>query len=86
MARTWYSYVGGNPLEPSSYFRSTTKPGCLTGPSICAVYAYNGDVNPSFFSTNLQNYITNGLSTQQPQPQGGAGVKKYVYLKAGSPS
>jgi len=80
MARTWYSYVGGNELEPSSYFRSTIKPSCLTGPNICAIYAYNGDTNPSAFSQRLQDYISNALINQTPQPSG-PGVKKFVYLK-----
>jgi len=83
MARTWYSYVSGNPLEISSYFRSTTKPTCLVGPQVCAVYAYNGDLNPSAFSSNLQDYIQNGLSTQVPQPSVGPGTKKYLYMKHG---
>jgi len=81
MARTWYSYVSGNALEPSSYFRSVTKPGCITGCSICAIYQYNGDINPSPFSSNMQNYITNALITCISQPSSPPGAKKYVYAK-----
>ena len=81
MPRCWYTYTGGNALEPSSHFRSSTKPSCLTGPSICAIYAPSCDISPSPFSQNMQNYISNALTTQVPQPSG-VGNKKYVYLKA----
>lgn len=81
MARSWYSYVGGNPQEPSSYFRASVKPGCITGTTICAIYAPNGDTNPSPFSSNVQRYISDALINLTPQPSLPVGSKKYVYLK-----
>ena len=81
MARIWYSYVGGNALQPGSYFRTTTKPSCTTGTAICAIYSLNGDTNPSPFSSNLQSYISNALTQLVPQPAV-PGAKKYVYLKS----
>jgi len=86
MGRVWYiltGWTGSNPFETSSYWYipGNLKPGCLTGTSICAIYAYNGDINPYPLSANIQNYISNALSTQVPQPIG-PGAKKYVYLRS----
>ena len=80
MARIWYAYVGGNPQEPSSWFRATVKPSCVTGSNLCAIYAYSGDINPAPFSINLSNYISNALISSVPQPSIPA-TKKYIYLK-----
>ena len=81
MSRCWYVYIEGNALEASSYVRANIKPGCLTGPIICAVYAPNCDIQPSPFSANMQKYIINALLTQVPQPLE-TGRKKHVYLRA----
>ncbi|MBB5637832.1 hypothetical protein HDE68_003757 [Pedobacter cryoconitis] len=84
MARVWYSYIGsGSPFLAANYFRAAVKPGCINGSNICAIYAYNGDINPQApFSTNLNNYISNALLTNLPQPQDSGNAKRYVYLKS----
>ena len=84
MANSWYSYLGQgkDPLVPASYRRITVDPLCLDGIDICSVYLLGQTATtPSApFTTNMLTYITNGLSTLTPQPNGGA-VKHFVYLK-----
>lgn len=86
MARCWYGFLdgGGNfsPLDSSKYFKTSIAFGCLIGTKICTVYVPDCDWYPSsFFSTNLQNYISNALISGIPQPTFPIGAKKYVYLK-----
>ena len=82
MARIWYSYdTIGNPYAISSYRQTTTTPGCLNGPVICAIYATNGGDHPLSISNNLREYIANGLSNNVAEPALPAGSKFFVYLK-----
>jgi len=83
MANSWYSYLGQgkDPLVPASYRRITHKPVCLHGITICCIYllGQTATTPSTAFSTNIINYITNGLSTLTAQPNGGS-VKYFVYL------
>ncbi|MBB5646282.1 hypothetical protein HDE70_002570 [Pedobacter cryoconitis] len=83
MARTWYSYNGvGDPLLISSYNLIATKPACINGSKICAIYAYNGGSSPTVFSTRLRAYIANLQVTIVAQPDSSISNKKYVYGRA----
>jgi len=83
MANSWYSYLGQDkdPLIPASYRRITVDPLCLNGIDVCSIYLLGetGTTPSTAFTTNILNYITNGLSTLVSQPAGAG--KRYVYLK-----
>ncbi|MCC8423674.1 hypothetical protein [Mucilaginibacter sp. UR6-11] len=81
MARSWYTYGGGDYDQPSSYLYATTKPACRTGYNLCSIYAAYGGVFPAVISDNLLTYISNGLANGVPEPQIPAGAKKYIYMK-----
>ncbi len=84
MANCWYIFGGAgfDPLLASSYRRISGRPGCLDGSQICAIYSPScGTLPDSPLSSNLQTYITNGLSTHLAQPQTPAFTKLFVYLK-----
>jgi len=86
MANSWYSYLGAgkDPLVPASYRRITTRPQCVCGPHLCAIYLQGETgVTPSTaLSTNMLNYISNALTIGGPAPTlpGGA-LKIFVYMK-----
>lgn len=83
MARFWYSYdTVGSPYALSSYRRQTSTPGCLNGPVVCAIYATAGGEHPLLLSTNLRQYIADGLANNVAEPATPAGNKFYVYLKS----
>ena len=81
MSRAWYAYDGvGDPYVFSSYSLTTVNIGCVNGNDPCAIYVYNGDIDPvQPFSVNIQHYISNLLITGIAQPQ--IGSKRYVYGK-----
>ncbi|MGY0036930.1 hypothetical protein [Pedobacter sp. NJ-S-72] len=85
MARNWYTYVGGalgDPRLSSGYSLLTTKPACMSGNIICAIYTGNGDISPTTpLSLNLLNYISNANASGVPEPQRPLGAKKFVYLR-----
>lgn len=83
MARCWYAYNGfGDPFLASSYFLMSTKPGCINGCTVCAIYTPACDINPSSpLSQNMLTYIANLLATCIAQPQDSNRFKKYVYGK-----
>ena len=83
MARFWYSYASGDPRVASSYSLSLSKPTCINGPVMCAIYAGSGGENPDGpLSANLQRYISAALVTKIAQPQDTNVFKKYVYVKS----
>jgi len=84
MPRTWYAYLGG-PLGdarlPANYGLTDRKPACNGGRTICAIYAFNGDISPTTpLSVNLLLYIANSRVSGVAEPQFPPGAKKYVYL------
>lgn len=83
MPRAWYAYDGvGDPYSLTSYSLSGVTPGCLDGDHPCAIFIYNGDLDPTGpFSHNIQTYLSNLLVTAIAQPQFPGGTKKYVYGK-----
>lgn len=84
MANYWYAYKGeGDPIEAGSYRKMSALPGCLNGPSVCAIYAEgDGGGRPDApLSTHLVQYITNALGTLLAQPQDNGTAKKFVYMK-----
>jgi len=82
MPRCWYAYNGvGDPLLISSYSLVGIKPGCINGSRVCAIYTPNCGPTPALLSANIRNYIADLLITLVAQPNGGLGVKKYVYGK-----
>jgi len=83
MARSWYTFIGGDdPTDASNYYKLTVKHNCLCGDQICAVYATGSGTNPeSSFSSNIQQYIRDALSSGQIQPEIPFIAKKHVYLK-----
>lgn len=84
MARHWYAYNGiGDPLLPGSYNLAFTKPSCITGNNLCAIYSL-GATNPTSLSTHLRIYIADGFTTWLSQPNDiniPNQFKKYVYMK-----
>ncbi|MBB6270420.1 hypothetical protein HDF26_000847 [Pedobacter cryoconitis] len=85
MARSWYAFIGGNPIEITNYYKATVKHSCLCGDQICAIYAVDAGANnlhPPFpLSDNMKQYIQNALITGQIQPEIPYNTRKYVYLK-----
>lgn len=82
MSRLWYAYLSTeDPFSNLNYFKTTVKPNCLCGDTICAISAPDNGFNPSPFSENLQRYIKDALATGQMQPQHPYNATKYVYLK-----
>lgn len=82
MSRSWYVFIGDNPTNALNYYRINIKHTCLCGDKICAIYAYDGGINPKEpLSPNLQVYISKALLTGQLQPDIPWDTKKYVYLK-----
>jgi len=84
MARSWYSFKGGNfdVEQPSSYIYSPAKPSCRTGFALCSIYAVYAGAHPLVISDNLSNYIADGLANGVPEPALPVGSKKYVYMKS----
>jgi hypothetical protein len=83
MSRYWYAYnTTGDPFSIRSYRRITSTPGCLNGPVICSLYAPGGLINPTPFSSNMIQYIANGLANNIAEPAVPANSKFYVYLKS----
>lgn len=85
MAKYWYAYNGtGDPFIASNYqiLNPPSTPHCVTGTTICAIYATgSGDnLTPNApFSSNIQQYIALALTDQNlPQP---SGDQFYVYLR-----
>lgn len=65
-----------------SYHVITGKPGCVSGASVCAIYA--GDCGPSPvspLSSNILTYIADALGELVAQPQLPVGSKYFVYMK-----
>ena len=82
MARFWFSYdTVNNPYHPASYRKQTTIPGCINGPVICAIYAPGYGLHPQVISSNLRQYIADGLANNVAEPATPPGQKFYVYLK-----
>jgi len=83
MARAWYVFMGGDdPLLSSRYIKIRSKPTCLCGDIICAIYAPdNGLRLAAPLSEHLCDYIKKALSTGMIQPEYPFGSKKYVYLR-----
>ena len=85
MARFWYSYDTVNdPYLTTSYRKQSSRPGCLNGQAICSIYAPAGALFPSILSTNIRQYITDGLANNVAAPATPPGAKFYVYLKNSS--
>ncbi|RAJ35445.1 hypothetical protein [Pedobacter cryoconitis] len=83
MARSWYAYNGvGDPVTLSSYNFAFSKPACISGGRLCAIYATGTGVNPSVISANLRGYIADVQLTLVARPDGSAAIKKYAYGKA----
>jgi len=77
--RYWYTFTGGNNLQPSNYTLFTGTKGCLDGPEICAVYAlYAGDTHPASIGPNLTSYIGAIPSSHVAEPRG---FTPYVYAQ-----
>ena len=83
MARFWYSYNGvGDPILIASYNLTSTKPNCINGGQICAIYTPSGGSSPSVLSTNIRTYIADLQLTLVARPDASPGIKKYVYGRA----
>ncbi|MBB5646284.1 hypothetical protein HDE70_002572 [Pedobacter cryoconitis] len=67
MARSWYGYLGGDPLLVSSYSLISNTPTCLNGCNICAIFALNGGPSPSVLSGRLRIYTVDAIVTQVAQ-------------------
>jgi hypothetical protein len=81
MTRSWYFYLGEDPLNSDNYYRVKAH-NCLCGNRICSIYALGGETHPSApLSRNLLTYIKNALATQMIQPSIPYDAKKYVYLR-----
>ena len=91
MARAWYifnSNLNDNGQYAISNYRIIghgTKPACVNGLQICAIYvSFPGTEKPSYplaLSNNITQYITDAIATQVAQPQIPTDAKRYVYLK-----
>lgn len=82
MARNWYAYNGiGDPLLVSSYNLALSKPTCINGNILCAIYAFGFGPTPTYISVNMRFYIQNAQLTLITQPDLPPNSKKYVYLK-----
>jgi len=82
MARSWYTYTGGNVETPSNYSRFTGVPTCKNGPALCSIYAPNGGPNPSVISDTIIGYISAGLATSTAQPALPVNSRLFVRLKS----
>ncbi len=77
--RRSFCYNGFGPVDnPSSYIYRPSKPRCVNGFTLCAIYAIYTSVGPSVISSNLQSYIANVLFSGVAQPNG-LGQKPYAY-------
>jgi hypothetical protein len=82
MSKSWYAFIGNDPLDTSSYYKVTVKHNCLCGLQICAIYATENGLHPSApLSDNLQQYIKEALISHMMQPEAPYNSRKYVYLK-----
>lgn len=84
MPRNWYAYISGDPLLPGSYRKSTVKPGCLNGEEVCAVSINSSATTPPPLSSNIQQYIVDGLVSTVAQPSTPSDAKKYLYMRNSS--
>ncbi|MBB6501665.1 hypothetical protein [Pedobacter cryoconitis] len=83
MANFWYAYNGvGDPTLSSSYSKITGAPGCLNGPTVCAIYVQGGTFPVSPLPANILQYIADGQAKSVAQPQLPVGSKFFVYLKS----
>ncbi len=72
MAKNWFAYDGrGNPNLPASYARANVEPNCTGGCNICAIYLNDESLGNPGSLAEVQDYISNALITQVPQPTGG---------------
>lgn len=68
MAKAWYGYIEGNPLNPESYHKISVTPEFGPGTRLAAVYAKDdGSMRPLDFSLTLKTHITNALVTGTSQ-------------------
>ncbi|SEB19874.1 hypothetical protein [Pedobacter hartonius] len=82
MSKSWYAFIGSDPLDVLSYYRITIKHDCLCGTQICAIYATDNGMHPADpLSSNLQEYIKEALVTRMIQPAEPYNARKFVYLK-----
>jgi hypothetical protein len=83
MARSWYAYNGvGDATLAQNYSIAATTPGCISGSTICAIYApADGPTPTAPLSANMRRYIASGLTTGISQPQLPGTPKPFVYLK-----
>ena len=84
MPRVWYAYNGSGPINSvDSYLIISGTPNCLAGRILCAIkatFSFSDPTKPHTISTNLQNYIANGIAVGGPQPASPVGTKPYVYF------
>lgn len=82
--KSWYYYDGGDPLSATNYYKlgRVLPHNCLCGDTICMIYANDaGDVPFDPLSANMQQYITDALTTGLLQPQKPYNSKFFVYLR-----
>jgi len=83
MLKAWYIYNGsGDVSDKNSYtLANTGAPSCRAGRKLCALKALYEPLNPTrpmIISSNLQVYISQGITNGGPQPP--APNKAYVYF------
>jgi len=73
----WYSYVAGDPANPSSYiYCCTSSPACTDGAILCAVYAiYNVSNNPIPAAITTPLYADIKAALENQAHRGNAYVK-----------
>lgn len=66
--KQWYAYIYGNPLLPTSYFKTNIKPEFGVGTRLVSIYTRGGDQHPDDFSRKLKQLIADALLSGTSQP------------------